>query len=67
MTNRNTNELQVNSQPTPTYQEVKVITAQGDAQYSRPGLIEMVTKSGTNHFHGQAYELNQNNHLQAKY
>ena len=26
----------------------------------------MVTKSGTNHFHGQAYELNQNNHLQAK-
>ena len=67
VTNRNTNELQVNSQPTPTYQEVKVITAQGDAQYSRPGLIEMVTKSGTNHFHGQAYELNQNNHLQAKY
>ncbi len=67
VTNRNTNELQVNPQPTPTFQEVKVITAQGDAQYSRPGLIEMVTKSGTNQFHGQAYELNQNNHLQAKY
>ncbi len=66
MTNRNTNELQQNPQPTPTFQEVKVITANGDAQYSRPGIVELVTKSGTNNFHGQIYELNQNNHLQGK-
>ena len=66
MTNRNTNELQQNAQPTPTFQEVKVITAQGNAQYGAPGVVELVTKSGTNHFHGQIYELNQNNHLQAK-
>lgn len=66
VTNRNTNELQDNPQPTPTFQELKVITSNGDAQYSSPGVVEMVTKSGTNHFHGQIYELNQNNHLQAK-
>ena len=65
-TNRNTNELQNNPQPSPTFQEVKVITSNGNAQYSRPGVVELVTKSGTNHFHGQIYELNQNNHLQAK-
>ena len=49
-----------------TFQEVKIITAQGDAQYSRPGVVELVTKSGTNQFHGQAYELNTNQHLQAR-
>jgi hypothetical protein len=62
----NTNELQENAQPTPTFQEVKVITAQGSAQYRGLGVVELVTKGGTNHFHGQFYELNQNNHLQAK-
>lgn len=66
MTNRNSNELQTNPQPSPTFQEVKVITANGDAQYATPGVVELVTKSGTNHFHGQIFELNQNNHLQAK-
>ncbi len=65
MANRNTNELQVNAQPSPTYQEVKVITSNGNAQYGAPGIVELVTKSGTNQFHGQIYELNQNNHLQA--
>lgn len=65
MTNRFTNELQQDPQPTPTFQEVKIITASGDAQYSRPGLVELVTKSGTNHFHGQAYELNRNNIFRA--
>lgn len=66
MASRNTNELQVNPQPTPTFQEVTVITSNGDAQYATPGVVELVTKSGTNHFHGQIYELNQNNHLQAR-
>ena len=66
MTNRFTNELQADPQPTPTFQEVKIITTSGDAQYGRPGLVELVTKSGTNNFHGQAYELNQNNILKAR-
>ncbi|MGH9617372.1 MAG: carboxypeptidase regulatory-like domain-containing protein, partial [Acidobacteriaceae bacterium] len=60
------NELQQDPQTTMTFQEVKIITAQGDAQYNKPGVVELVTKSGTNHFHGQAYELNTNNHLQAR-
>jgi len=66
MANRFTNELDTNPQPTPTFQEVKIITTSGDAQFARPGVVELVTKSGTNQFHGQAFELNQNNHLQAK-
>src|ERR1035437_428878 len=65
MTTRWTNELQQDAQSTMTFQEVKVITANGDAQYNRPGVVELVTKSGTNQFHGQIFELNQNNHLEA--
>jgi hypothetical protein len=61
-----TNELQQDAQTTMTFQEVKIITAQGDAQYSKPGVVELVTKSGTNQFHGQAYELNTNQHFQAR-
>jgi hypothetical protein len=66
MVNKNTNELQTNPQPLPTFQEVKIITGNGDAQYGRPGIVELVTKSGTNQFHGQAFELNQNTLLQAR-
>jgi hypothetical protein len=66
MATRWSNELQQVPQPIPTLQEVKIITANGNAQYSRPGIVEMVTKSGTNHFHGQLFELNQNNYLRAK-
>ena len=66
MTTRWSNELQQDPQSTMTFQEVKIITANGDAQYNRPGIVELVTKSGTNQFHGQAFELNRNNHLQAR-
>lgn len=66
MTTRWSNELQQDAQSTMTFQEVKVITANGDAQYNRPGIVELVTKSGTNQFHGQAFELNQNQHLTAR-
>jgi hypothetical protein len=66
MTTRWTNELQQDPQSTMTFQEVKIITANGDAQYNRPGIVELVTKSGTNQFHGQAFELNQNQHLTAR-
>jgi hypothetical protein len=63
---RYTNELQRLPQPLPTIQELKVTTANGDAEYSRPGMVEVVTKSGTNDFHGELFELNQNNALEAK-
>ena len=63
---RYTNELQRLPQPLPTVQELKVTTANGDAEYSRPGMVEVVTKSGTNEFHGELFELNRNNDLTAK-
>lgn len=63
---RYTNELQRLPQSLPTIQEVRVNTANANAEYSRPGVVEVVTKSGTNAFHGQLFELNQNNALLAK-
>lgn len=62
---RYTNELQRLPQPLPTIQEIRVNTANTNAEYSRPGVVEVVTKSGSNSFHGQIFELNQNNHLAA--
>ncbi|MEP6536047.1 MAG: TonB-dependent receptor [Bryobacteraceae bacterium] len=63
---RYTNELQRLPQPIPTIQEFKVSTANSTAEYSRPGIIEVVTKGGTNEFHGQLFELNQNSAVVAK-
>ncbi len=63
---RYTNELQRLPQSLPTIQELKVSTANSSAEYSRPGIVEVVTKSGTNQFHGQLFELNQNDALAAK-
>ncbi len=63
---RYTNELQRLPQALPTIQELKVSTSNANAEYSRPGMVEVVTKSGTNQFHGQLFELNQNDHLAAK-
>ena len=63
---RYTNELQRLPQALPTIQEIKVNTSNTNAEYSRPGVVEVVTKSGTNGFHGQAFWLNQNDHLAAK-
>jgi hypothetical protein len=62
---RFTNELQRVPQPVPTIQEIKVTTSNGSAEYSRPGMVEVVTKSGTNQFHGQLFELNKISALQA--
>jgi hypothetical protein len=63
---RYTNELQRLPQPLPTIQELKVDTSNTSAEYSRPGMVEVVTKSGTNEFHGQAFELFQSSDLAAK-
>ena len=63
---RYTNELQRLPQALPTIQELKVSTANATAEYSRAGMVEVVTKSGTNQFHGQVFELNQTNALAAK-
>ena len=63
---RTTNELQRTPQPLPTIQELKVTTSNGSAEYSRPGMVEVATKSGTNELHGQFFELNRISALQAK-
>jgi hypothetical protein len=44
-----------------TVQEFRVETVGSNAQYSRPATVTMVTKSGTNQFHGTAFETFRNN------
>jgi len=46
--------------PLSSIQELRVTVTGDDATYghSAGGQLEMITKSGTNNFHGQAYELN---------
>ena len=48
-------------------QEFKVQTSQYDASSGRnPGAnVDVVTKTGTNHFHGAAWEFNRNNFFNA--
>jgi hypothetical protein len=48
-------------------QEFKVLTNTYDAQYGRTGggIVTMVTKSGTNQFHGNLFEYFQNDKLNA--
>jgi hypothetical protein len=49
--------------------EVRVLTSTYGAQYGRngSGTIEAVTKSGTNHFHGVAFEFLRNQFFNAHY
>jgi hypothetical protein len=54
---RFTNDLQATPQPLQTIQELKVTTSNGGAEYSTPGVVDVVTKSGTNVFHGQVSEF----------
>src|SRR5262249_5384450 len=42
-------------------QEYRIETAGSNAQYSRPATITLVSKSGTNEFHGTAFETHRNN------
>ncbi len=48
--------------------EVKVMTSNYGAQYGRngSGTVEIVTKSGTQQFHGDAYEFLRNNDFNAR-
>ena len=48
-------------------QELRVITNSFSAEYGKVsgGVIEMTTKSGSNHFHGSAYEYYQTSKLDA--
>jgi len=44
-----------------TVQEFRIETAGSSAQYSRPATVELVTRSGTNEFHGALFETLRNN------
>src|SRR5499426_791639 len=44
-----------------TIQEFRIETVGSDAQYSRPASVTLVTKSGTNAFHGSLFETHRNN------
>ncbi len=50
---------------TNSLQEFKVESYNTNAEYKNLGTITMVTKGGTNAFHGDAYEYNQNKSLNA--
>jgi PEGA domain. len=41
--------------------EFRIETAGSQAQYSRPATVTLVTKSGTNQFHGSLFETHRNN------
>jgi hypothetical protein len=47
-------------------ENVQVITNGADARYRQPGIINITTKSGTNRFHGTAYNFLQNDALNAR-
>jgi Carboxypeptidase regulatory-like domain len=50
-----------------TLQEFKVDSSVVGAEYRSQVAVSMVTKQGTNHFHGQVYEYNENKSLSANY
>jgi hypothetical protein len=44
-----------------TIQEFRIETAGSGAQFSRPATVELVTRSGSNQFHGAVFETLRNN------
>ncbi|MDZ4802236.1 MAG: TonB-dependent receptor [Bryobacteraceae bacterium] len=58
-----------NAAPNPeAVQEVKVVTSNYNAEYGRSSgaVVSVVTRSGTNEWHGSAYEYLRNNKLDAR-
>jgi hypothetical protein len=47
-------------------QEVSTILNNAPARFGAPAVINVITKGGTNHFHGTAYDFLQNNALNAR-
>jgi hypothetical protein len=47
-------------------QEITVVTVNNTAEFARVGYMNLVTKSGSNQFHGQAAYWNQNSALAAR-
>ncbi len=49
-------------------EEFKILTNNYDAQYGRTsgGIVNQITKSGTNSFHGDLFEFNRNNFFNAR-
>jgi hypothetical protein len=62
---RYNNELVNTPQALQTIKELKVTTSNANAEYSTPGVADIVTKGGTNQFHGQVHELYQTGGLEA--
>ena len=61
------NNIVVNPNPD-AVQEFKILTNNYDAQYGRTsgGIVNQITKSGTNAFHGDIFEFNRNNIFNAR-
>lgn len=46
-------------------QEVTIVRTGADARFDEPNVVNVVTKSGTNHFHGRLYDYLKNDALNA--
>lgn len=60
--------LNIIDPPVDSLQEFRVQAASYDAQYGRTSgaVVNVVTKSGTNSFHGVAYDFERHNNIEAK-
>ena len=64
--NQTANNIQSDAFPSAeSIAEIRVDGVSNNAEYGQPGEITTITKSGTNQFHGSAYEYIQNQFLDA--
>ncbi len=64
--NQTSNNVQADAFPSAdAIAEIRVDGVNNNAEYGQPGEITTVTKSGTNHIHGAAYDYIQNQFLDA--
>ena len=67
MTNRNfggeSNSAQATLPDPDSVQEAKFETMNSGAQFATPATVILTTKSGTNDFHGSAFETARNNYF----